>query len=53
MKTLHYITDILKCIKMLAPPMSFSALKQRLPAIKMRGKFQIDPKATYNTSVEV
>ena len=38
---------------MLAPPMSFSALKQRLPAIKMSGKFQIDPKATYNTSVEV
>ena len=37
---------------MLAPPVSCSALKQRLPA-KLSGKYQIDPKATYNTSVEV
>ena len=37
---------------MLAPPVSCSVLKQRLPATTT-GKYLINPKAVYNTSVEV
>ena len=61
---MNYIADIVKrteapavsCpappVSCPAPPLSCSAFKQRLPEAKT-GKYQINPKAVYNTSVVV